>query len=179
MSLINGKTGVTVYESSELLWAAINESVSTSTTITAGTGLSGGGNLGSDVTVRHDTITTNASSTTATTLAHGGVFSAITNVATDGMGHATGVTTTKFTLPSASDTAVTQTAESSTSTTPRPIVLKNGTGTGTVTGDVLFVTAATINGAGALSAASVSSQSFSGASFSGGSITVTGTAITA
>ena len=87
---VNSKTGVTVYESSELLWAAINESVTTSTTITAGDALSGGGALSGDITIRHNTITTTQSSETATTLAHDGTFSAITSVSTDGMGHATG-----------------------------------------------------------------------------------------
>ena len=175
---VNGKTGVTVYESSELLWAAINECASTGTTITAGDALSGGGALSGDITIRHNTITTTQSSETATTLAHNGTFSAITSVSTDGMGHATGVTTTKFTLPSAADTAVTQTAYDN--RPPLPFIIKNTSNSATTADSVSFVTAATVDGQGVitahrLNATYISGANVSGESFSGGSLTVTGT----
>ena len=137
--------------------------VQTARTVTGSTGLSGGGNLGSDVVIRHDTITTTYSSVTASTLSHGGSFSAITSVGTDGMGHASGVTTTKFTLPDAPDTATTQSGY--TDTTARPILLKSNTTTSAVTGGVAFVTAATIDGSGNFFAkTSVSSPSISATS---------------
>jgi hypothetical protein len=74
-------------------------------TVTAGTDLSGGGQVGTanqstatSVTVNHANITrTNTTSTTAP--AHGGTFTAIDSVTTNARGHVTGANTKTVTLP--------------------------------------------------------------------------------
>lgn len=172
---VNGKTGVTIYESAELLWAAINQCALSSTTVTAGTGLSGGSQLSaSTVTIRHNTGNVTTVPDQATTTITNRTFNAVTAVTDDGLGHMSMIKLARYQLPDDVDTATTQSGY--TGTDKRPIVLKNGTGAATTTGGVAFVTAATIDGSGNFSTkTSVSSPSISAGTFSGSSLTVTGT----
>ena len=167
---VNGKTGVTIYESAELLWAAINQCALSSTTVTAGTGLSGGSQLSaSTVTIRHNTGNVTTVTDQATTTITNRTFNAVTAVTDDGMGHMSMIKLAKYQLPDNIDSATTQSGY--TDTTARPILLKNGTGTASTTAGVAFVTAATIDGSGNFSAkTSVSSPSISATTVSGGTV---------
>ncbi len=63
---------------------------------------------GSKVLTAHPSITTNTDTTSAGTLSHSGTFTAIDSVTRDSNGHVTKVNTKTYTLPSNSDTKVTQ-----------------------------------------------------------------------
>jgi hypothetical protein len=74
-------------------------------TLSAGTGLTGGGDFTTDqatdetLTITHaDTTRTNT--TSSSTLSHEGTFTAITSVTTNSLGHVTGANTETYTLPS-------------------------------------------------------------------------------
>lgn len=151
--------------------------VQTARTVTAGTGLSGGGNLGSDVTIRHKTVTVNTLTDQDTTSITDRTFTAVTAITDDGMGHMSSVKSAVFELPSASDSAVTQT--SYTGTSAQPLLTKNGTGSGSVTTSATFVTAATIDGSGNIkTTGNVSGATISGANIYGATA-ISGANITA
>ena len=179
---VNSKTGVTIYESSELLWAAIDANASTSTTISAGTGLSGGDQLSAEtITISHATVNrTDNTPIDPTDISNGGSFTAVTNVGSNTLGHVTGVTKTVFNLPSISDTAVTQSAMGSLDTGAYPILTKMDTSNSAVTSGAFFANDVTIDKSGNLSAktsvksATISGTSVYGPTISGGSVTASG-----
>ena len=166
---VNSKTGVTVYESSELLWAAINESVSTSTTISAGTGLSGGGQLNTaTVTLRHKTATVNTlTDTDQTQIGTARTFTAVTGITDDGMGHMSSIKSAIFKLPDDVDSAVTQ--EQLTASTSHPIILKVDSGTSaSANNKVYYSSGATVDKAGNIkTTGNVSGATISGANIYG------------
>jgi len=73
--------------------------VRTSRTITAGTALTGGGNLSANITINHANIT-RANTSSSSSPAFGGTFSTISSVTSDSQGHVTGANTLTVTLPS-------------------------------------------------------------------------------
>lgn len=66
-----------------------------------------GNDTNNTITVAHDSQTTSTTPETATTLSHGGTFTAVTGYTSDGFGHITDVKTKEFTLPTDNDTTYT------------------------------------------------------------------------
>lgn len=100
--------------------------VSTSTTVTAGTGLTGGGALSGNITIRHadpDTVTTvSYGPETGGTLAHGGTFT-VPNIMVDPLGHISKAFTRTFTLPSDANDKVLQDKTDSSNESWRPLII--------------------------------------------------------
>ena len=169
---VSNKTGVTLYEDSSVINqfiidtnTALAGKVSTATTISAGTGLTGGGNLSQNRTISHASITAPTPASSSATLSHGGTFKALTNIAEDGLGHVTAATATTFTLPSDNDTKVSQAKYTGSDYTP--ILIKNNTTTVTTADTVSFSSGATIDKSGNIKAASVSAATMTATTFSG------------
>lgn len=91
------------------LQVTLDEKVDETVTITAGTGLSGGGDLSTNRTINHsNNITPGTASEGGTTrnLSYGGTFN-VPSVTYDAQGHITSTGSTTLTLPSADDTNTT------------------------------------------------------------------------
>jgi len=146
---VNDKTGVTLYEDSRAINqfiidtnAALAGKASTATAISAGTGLTGGGNLSESRTISHASITAPTPASSSATLSNGGTFKALTSIAEDGLGHVTAATATTFTLPLDNDAKVDQT---SATTNVYSILSKGTTGTATASTGTNYSTGVSIN----------------------------------
>ena len=78
--------------------ASIGTKAAKTTTISAGTALTGGGDLSANRTISHGNVT-RSNTTGSGTLSHSGTFTAITGLTSNAQGHVTGAETTTYTLP--------------------------------------------------------------------------------
>lgn len=77
---------------------SIGTKAAKTTTVSAGTALTGGGDLSANRTISHANVT-RSNTTDSGTLSHSGTFEAVTSVTTNAQGHVTGAETTTYTLP--------------------------------------------------------------------------------
>jgi hypothetical protein len=77
---------------------SIGTKAAKTTTISAGTALTGGGDLSANRTISHSNVT-RTNTTDTDTLSHSGTFTAITGLTSNAQGHVTGAETTTYTLP--------------------------------------------------------------------------------
>ena len=90
------------------------------------------------VLTAHPAVTKSTDTTSTASPAHGATFTAVDSVTRDSFGHVTAVNTKTVTLPADNNTDTKTSQTHSTANGAYPILLKNGTGTGTVTNGALF-----------------------------------------
>lgn len=154
--VISGSNEVKTIEISDVegLQDALDSKASSAITITAGEGLSGGGNLSENCTIGHNTVFGSTGKTTPNadqTPSFGGTFN-VPEVSYDKMGHITAVTSHTVTIPSSASTwdenyYITG-AETTTATTGLSVSL---TGNNNAAAASFVVSAATTDRAGLMS----------------------------
>ncbi len=97
------------------------------------------------VLTAHPAVTKSTDTTSTASPAHGATFTAVDSVTRDSFGHVTAVNTKTVTLPADNNTDTKTSQTHSTANGAYPILLKNGTGTGTVTNGALFDGDVTVN----------------------------------